>query len=166
SSAPSVDDQISALSNPSLLSEIHLSAAVKRDTSSESSAYSATCIVDTAAGGSYLLVRDLSECESLDLNSTDPLSISLADGTVTHVRHCVSCAIAVFASDGVELASDYQWCKLRVLVCSFESFEGQYKVLAGRELIDRWGLVLYGVRRGFINGRCVYRNDALSDDPA
>ncbi|KAF4648248.1 hypothetical protein FOL46_003157, partial [Perkinsus olseni] len=127
-----IDDQIRALSNPSLPDEIHLSASLRRGMSSDSpTVYPATCIIDTAAGGSYLLVRDLSECDGLDLCSTDPLSISLADGTVTRVSYGVSCAIAVFTEDGLDLACDYQRCRLRVLVCSSVPLGGQYKVLAG-----------------------------------
>ncbi|KAF4649329.1 hypothetical protein FOL47_002177, partial [Perkinsus chesapeaki] len=178
-SIPSVENS----GSPVVYSSIHLEDSISAVTFSGSSAQevvlrvslrfgssqvrSIPCVVDTGAGGNYLLISKINDCEGWGITEIPPISVSLADGSVSQIRYGIRCSIAVQDCDGVVI-TDYKECTLRCLLCSSLSSEDEWRVLAGRDLVNLWGLVLYGTRRAFIAGNCVFSatpDEAVPDGP-
>ncbi|KAF4647866.1 hypothetical protein FOL46_003681, partial [Perkinsus olseni] len=160
---PVVEDSISAVAGAdSPPNEVVLRVSLKLGSGE---VHSSSCLVDTGAGGNYLIVSDIERCRSLGVVEIPPVSVSLADGTVSRILYGVCCSIAVSDCDGT-LACAFIDCQLRVLQCPGPlGSEDRWQVLAGRDLINNWGLVLYGTRRAFINGKCVFESNSLKDVP-
>ncbi|KAF4686246.1 hypothetical protein FOZ62_024761, partial [Perkinsus olseni] len=160
---PVVEDSISAVAGAdSPPNEVVLRVSLKLGSGE---VHSSSCLVDTGAGGNYLIVSDIERCRSLGVVEIPPVSVSLADGTVSRILYGVCCSIAVSDCDGT-LACAFRDCQLRALQCPGPlGSEDRWQVLAGRDLINSWGLVLYGTRRAFINGKCVFESNSLKEVP-
>ncbi|KAF4664696.1 hypothetical protein FOL47_005003 [Perkinsus chesapeaki] len=115
------------------------------------------CVLDTAAGGSYLLVPSV-ECLS-DIIGVDPVRLSkpvavtLADGVNTQSLGC-RLEACVMCFNRVNLT------RLRILPNPTNSTSPHLSILAGRSLIADWGILIVSSLEAYAGpgwSRCIYR---------
>ncbi|EER12932.1 hypothetical protein Pmar_PMAR000668, partial [Perkinsus marinus ATCC 50983] len=125
----------------------------------------ARCIVDSGAGRPYILVSSVEDaikaleaigCTMSCSNSTS--LVALANGHKVTIHHEIECDVAVYGYKCNTVVSDFVNCDLRVLPSPGVVGCGQLLILAGRQLIEGWGLEMKGATYMHVKGQCVYRH--------
>ncbi|KAF4662664.1 hypothetical protein FOL47_006148 [Perkinsus chesapeaki] len=122
----------------------------------------ANFLVDSAAGRSYLLVRNDENIPFNKQRLSEPAEIELADSSTTSARYVVPCYL-----DIVSLHGDVVRCRVPVTLCvlqvqNLKCYGSDMVVLLGRTLIDALDICLCGTSRAYIGGHCVYAADLVT----
>ncbi|KAF4675321.1 hypothetical protein FOL47_007938 [Perkinsus chesapeaki] len=88
--------------------------------------------------------------------------VAMANGQRVAIQHQIDCKIAVYGFESRTLVSEFVDCELRILPSPGVVPNDELLVLAGRQLIEEWGLESRGATYMHVGGECVYRQ---SDSP-
>lgn len=120
-----------------------------------------SCVLDTAAGGSYLLVPSIPEfvsvCHIDPYRINNPIVVSLADGARVRVEYGIRCNLSLSdVSGNVVRTTDTD---IRLLVCRKAVLTPSLSILAGRSLLQEWDMVIVGSLAAYVGRNfehCVY----------